>query len=490
MLRRLFLLSGLLLACIPPSSAQLPETVTKLLRASNIPEESLGVFAMRVGDGTIVISQGADKLLQPASTMKLVTTLVGLEKLGPIHRGRAELRAAAPLKDGTLEGDLYLRGLADPDLTWEAFYGMLRNAREKGLREIRGNLVVDRRYFNPPRLDIGVPPFDETPEFQYNMIPDALSLNSNLIALNLESDGTSLGVRMTPELDNVSLDLDMNLVDRACADWEDGWRTPTTRRDADGHLRIVLHGDFPRACAANTAVNVLDRADFADRLFRSLWRYLGGTFSGQVVEGVTPAGTHLMAEHRSRPLGDLVRAINKPSDNVMARILYLTLGAMSERGGKDDGGADAPTLARAESEVRFWFKTHHIDDTGLVLDNGSGLSRSERISPRQLAALLQAGYRSPWAPEFISSLPIVGLDGTMRRRPQPAFMADRARLKTGTLRNVVAIAGYVPTIDHQLCIVAAIINDDAAKYAVGRPILDALVEWIAQTGGTAHAAAR
>ena len=493
MLRRLFIISSALLflsACVSVPTAQragavsLPTTVVSMLKDANIPPDAMGAIVIRVSDGTLILSHRSEASLQPASTLKVLTSIVGLERLGPTYRGRTELRTSGELVDGVLLGDLVLRGLADPDLNWEALLGMLQTLRHKGISQIKGDLILDRQWFQPARTDLGVPPFDETPEFQYNVIPDALLLNTNLLQLDLESsereNTTSMRVDVIPAMNRVTVISNMTLVDRACTDWEDGWKLPTVSRGENGAIRITLQGEFPKKCAASTSINVLDRTEFADRLFRALWRNLGGTFSGQTRESTVsdpaPADTRMLTQHQSRTLAEFTRDINKRSDNPMTRLLYLTLGAMVT----DDSAT--VTAARAESQVRTWLKQHSIDDTGLVLENGSGLSRIERIRPVQLAAVLKAAYHSDWAPEFMASLPVVAVDGGMQKRLRDSPAAGHARVKTGSLRDVAAVAGFVPNAANEICIVVAMINSPLVKDGAGRPILDALLDWVARSG--------
>ncbi len=462
-----------------PVLAALPAEIEQKLAAAGLPGDAMAVLVQRAGSTKTVIAYQADRPMAPASTLKLVTTLVGIEKLGPIYRGKTEFLSAASQRGTVLDGDLILRGGGDGDLDWEAFFHMLQTLRYHGITEIRGDLIVDRNLFQPARMDIGVPPFDESPEFRYNVIPDALLLNTNLLRFDMESDGTSLAVRITPPLDRVAIDVDMTLIDGTCSKWEDGWKLPQTTyvdKGADsGNVRIRLQGTFPRNCAANTEINVIERARYADLLFRQLWTYLGGTISGKVREAGAGEGAvngaKVLALHRSRPLAEGLREINKPSDNPLARLLFLTLGTLDKQ-------AEGPTLSRAETEVREWFKKHGIDDSGLVLDNGSGLSRSARIKPAQLTGLLQAGWRSNWAPEFMSSMPIAGVDGTLRRRMTDSTAKAPSRLKTGTLKDVSAIAGYVNDADGDPCIVVVMINHERAVNKVARPIIDAFVDWV------------
>ena len=483
------LATGLLLAALSLpvfSQAPLPEKTVELLRAASIPEDELGAVAIRLADGAIVLAHGAQRSLQPASTLKLLTAIVGLERLGPTHRGRAELAATAEIFGGRLHGDLFLRGGGSPDFDWQALQRLLQLLRFQGVGRISGDLVLDRQLFQPPRGDIGVPPFDESPEFRYNVIPDALLLNTNLLQLDLASRARSLRARMIPALDRVSIAVgDMRLVDRPCAQWEDGWRPPTVEHRGGGRIRIVLHGEFPANCTAATSISVLDRVLYADRLFRTLWRELGGTFRGKVRDGATPPGARVLALHTSRTLAEYVRDINKRSDNPITRQLYLTLGTLPEAGAAAAAVSTADTAARADNVVRDWLAARGLAADGLVLENGSGLSRRERIPPSLLAGVLVAAARSDWAPEFAATLPIVGVDGGMGRRLRESPAASKSRIKSGTLRNVVGVAGYVPDATGQVCAVVAIINhepwDEAGRRA-GRAALDSVIDWVARSG--------
>ncbi len=377
------------------ASPSLGQSVAEALSARGLPESSLGAAVVRVSDGRVIWQQRADVPMQPASTMKVLTSIVALDALGPAFRARTELVSAAPVVDGILQGDLVLRGYGNPDLEWEDFRRMLLTLREassgKAIRRIAGNFIVDRQFFSPSRLDVGVPPFDETPEFRYNVIPDATLINTNLLRFDIETDASGFRIRTTPPLDGVKLISNMSFADRPCDKWEDGWRIPTTVKAANGEIRVYLEGSFPRNCAASPAINVIDRADYVARLFQTLWSSLGGEFSGAVLEATTPLpnqGLRVLAEHRSRPLAEVARNINKVSDNTITRTAYLLLGA-GER-----ADPQMTSLAKAETTVRDWMRQRGIDDAGVVLDNGSGLSRSERLTARQLADVLRAATKS------------------------------------------------------------------------------------------------
>jgi len=343
---------------------------------------------------------------------------------------------------------------------------------------------MDRQLFNPARPDIGAPPFDDAPEAYYNVIPDALLVNKNMLQLDLRSSAGGIKIAVQPELEGVSVSSDMRLINADCANWDDGGQQSEVQRQANGRIKVVLHGTFPKNCVASDSINVLDRQDYLDRLLRTTWKRLGGSIEGGTIDGATPPDARLLAAHVARALPEIVRDTNKPSDNLLARTLFLSLGALEADpvlGSRPQSGAGGgSTAARSEAVVRAWMRARGIDDTGLVLENGSGLSRSERITPVQLAGVLLAGQRSNWAPEFQASMPIVAIDGTMRRRLQDSPAAGRARMKTGTLKNVVALAGYVPDASGRQCVVVAMINSDLVSNGRGRVVLDTLVDWVAR----------
>ncbi len=450
----------------------LPESVQSALRAAHIAPESLAAVVLPLRGESERLSHQADRAMAPASTLKLLTTAVALDELGPTFRWRTQLLSESEVKGATLRGPFYLRGGADPNLSWQRLQTLLRELHAQGVRQLRGDLVLDRSYFSPQRPDLGQPDFDESPDAYYNVIPDALLVNSNLLELSIRADAQRLKLELRTPLAGVQLHSALQLIDGDCKDWDTRWRTPSLRQTRNGQLHVTLQGSFPRNCTARTGTNVLVRNDFIARAVRAQWHELGGRWVGQVRDGTTPAQARLLVEQASDTLADSVKLVNKRSDNAMARSLYLSLGAESKPAQSGVSHFDA-----ARTRVDAWLTRQGIAPAGLVLDNGSGLSRTERISARQLAQVLQATARGRWSAEFATSLPIAALDGGMRRRLQNTPAALQARIKTGTLRDSAAVAGYVRDTAGQDWIVVAMINDPAS--AQGRPALDALIEWVA-----------
>ncbi|MFG6457588.1 D-alanyl-D-alanine carboxypeptidase/D-alanyl-D-alanine-endopeptidase [Roseateles sp. BYS96W] len=459
----------------PAQAAQVAQVAQAALARAGLPPGSLA-YALQPLDGSRpALTQRADDAMVPGSAMKLVTAVVALDRLGINHRGRTELLAASAPVDGVdgsvIEGPLILRGGADPDLDWPALWWLLRQLRERGVRDIRGGLVVDRTLFTPARLDVGLPPFDDAPEFAYNVIPDALHFNGSLLDIELQATPTGAAARALPALPGLTVDASaMTLSTRACKDWDEDWRPAQRQAAGDGWV-LKLQGSFPAGCQQRASLQLVDRQLLVAAAVRQLWRELGGTLGPGDAEAAAPPGAVVLATHTGRPLAEVLRGVMKRSDNALARLVYLQLGAQAAQPGE-------PTLAAADRVVRAWFAAHALDDRGLVLDNGSGLSRSERISPAQLAGLLRANQAGAQAPELLAALPVAGVDGTLSRRLKDGPATGLARLKTGTLRDAVGLAGLVPDASGRPWIFVSLINDpEAAKK--GRPVLDALVDWVA-----------
>ena len=474
MMKQKFFWLPLLLLATSAVRAQtiLPENVSAILRNGGLAETSLSALVLPIPGGAPRLAVLEERAMAPASTMKLATTLVALEELGPTFRWHTELLSVGRIDAATLRGTLYLRGGGEPNLNWDGLRAMFRSLRAQGVARLEADIVLDRSLFLPMRPDIGAPDFDESPKAYYNVIPDALVLNGNVIEFSLESNDQKTSVRTQPPLAGVVFDADLTVKDASCDAWDDDWDPPLVKHANDGIVTVVLRGAFPRDCKTKTRLSLLDRNLYIERFLRAFWQELGGTWKGRVKDGLTQRDAQLLVERNSETLADLVRPVNKASDNLMARTLYLTLGTQLPKEGRSDS-----TFVNANASIRNWFNKNGIATDGLVMDNGSGLSRLERISARQLASALQVAARSNWFAEFASSFPIVAIDGAMRKRLRESPAAGRARIKTGTLRDSVAVAGYVRDVRNQDWVVVAFINDPEARK--GRPALDALIDWVA-----------
>ena len=465
----LLVAAALLAAGSPPGAlAQLPEPVARALVKVGIPEASAALYVHEIGAERPLLTAGADRAMNPASTIKLLTTYAGLDLLGPAYLWSTEAYATGPLRDGVLAGDLVIRGQGDPKLTLENFWLLLRALRGRGVREIRGDLVLDRGYFAAEEFDPSR--FDAQPTQPYNTGPDALLVNFKAVRVQFipEPEARAVRIIVEPPLPQVEVVNNLALDPTApCGYW-----AGKTRFDVQGNAaaaRLAFSGVFPASCGERERYfSVLGHSQYVLALFRELWREMGGTLAGSVRDGAAGADARLLAAVQSPAMSEVVRDVNKYSNNVMARQLYLTLGA---------AGAGAPASAgKSDRVIRQWLAAKGLSFPELVLENGSGLSRAERISARNLGRLLLTAFRSPVMPELMASLPVAAVDGTMKKRLNGAGVAGQAHIKTGSLSGVRAIAGYVLDGSGRRVVVVLIINHANAGNA--QPVQDALLRWV------------
>jgi D-alanyl-D-alanine carboxypeptidase/D-alanyl-D-alanine-endopeptidase (penicillin-binding protein 4) len=424
----------------------------------------VSVVVQEIGEKQPLLSHQPARPMNPASTMKLVTTFAALELLGSDYRWKTEAYADGVLAGGVLDGNLVLKGYGDPKITIEQFQSLMASLRATGLATIRGDLVLDRGYFAPPAHDPGA--FDAEPLKPYNVGPDALLVNFKSVRFVFTpSDGAEAAVRMEPPLERIAVAGAPRLAAGDCGDW----RANLAASFVNGaeRARAVFGGRYPAACGERDwYVALLDHRHYTQAMFAHYWKEAGGTFGGGVRDGKAPAGAKPLATLFSSPLYDAVRDINKLSNNVMARQLFLTLASAAY--------PPPATTAHAAAAVRQWLARRKLRFPELVMENGSGLSRRERISARSMAALLTVADSSAVRGDYVSSLAVAATDGTVRKRFVDENVADRALLKTGTLEGVRALAGYVLGHSGKRYVVVCFVNHPNAARA--QPALDLLVE--------------
>lgn len=443
----------------------LPLAISQHLKAAGIPNTNIAVSVQEVGSPRPALSFNATTPMNPASTMKLVTTFAGLDLLGPAYRWRTEAYLGGPVRDGVLDGDLILKGYGDPKLTLEAFWLLLRDLRAHGLKDIRGDLVLDRTLFATSTYDASL--FDGDASRPYNVGPDALLLNFKAIRFRFSPESGRAIARVSAEPRIVEVNSTLRLAEGACGEWRDKVKADFQPRPPSA--LAVFTGTYTAACGERDwHVAMLAPTAYAGSLFRLLWTELGGSIVGTTREGTAPVQGKPFVSFESPTLSEVVRDINKFSNNVMARQLYLTIAA-------EQGGAPATTES-AQRVVKAWLATKGLDFPELVNENGAGLSRIDRISAQSLTTLLISAFRSPLMPELAASLPLVAVDGTMRRRLKSGAMAGQAHIKTGSLLDVRAIAGYVLDRGGRRYAVAMIVNHPSAQRS--QAAQDALLNWV------------
>jgi len=497
-------------------AVSLPKAVRDELGRANIPLSSVGIIVQRADAGAPLLNRNGEQAMNPASTMKLLTTFAALEMLGPAYRWKTEVFLDGKLENGVLQGNLVFKGYGDPKLTVEQFWMWLRELRQRGLREIRGDVVLDRSFFEA--IDHDPNEFDNDPTRAYNVGPNALLLNFNALHLRLIPNATNTSALLEPDLSGYLIS---NRITTAALRPCSGGDTYKARLE---ERSIVLEGTIPVDCGeVEDYFALLPHGDYFFAVFSALWKEIGGTLQGGLREGSAPADQTAFSTHLSPPLSEVIRDINKFSNNIMARQLFLTLGAAEPAGvfsGTPDPlqellpvedvsalladsavseltapagvpygcenpcaapppaviAAPAANIPRSTAALRQWLTREQMEFPELVLENGAGLSRKERISAQHLAELLQHAARSRYAAELEASLPILGMDGTMKKRFKDNEIAGYAHIKTGMLEGVKSIAGYVKSHSGKQWVVVFVINHPNASLA--QPAQDALIEWL------------
>lgn len=456
LLRRIVLAASLSLplslglSSIATASA-LPPKVEQALTANKLSRDSLAVALIPVTGTGQPIFFNADKSLNPASTMKLVTTYAALELLGPTYQWRTDFYTDGTLNNGVLNGNLYFKGGGDPKLNMEKLWLLMRDLRANGVREVTGDLVLDGSYFKMPNL----PAFNDDGGDRYRpylVSPDSLLVNLKALRFIIRNDNGTIHVVAEPPI--ATLDIVNNVKSLPAVAQCPGWpEVAIVPSESNGVTRVTVSGKLPVGCNMQSYLALLDHPEYAAGAVRAIWAELGGTIRGTDRLGTVPAGARLLARAGSPEVVEVIRDVNKYSNNTMARQLFLSIGARHRTAQDlDDGQA-------ANRVIHNWFEKKGINSQQLVMENGSGLSRAERISAREMGEMLRSAWNSPFAAELISSLPIAATDGTLRNRFRNTPLVGNAHLKTGTLNNVRALAGFTRDKNGNIWAVAVLLND-------------------------------
>jgi D-alanyl-D-alanine carboxypeptidase/D-alanyl-D-alanine-endopeptidase (penicillin-binding protein 4) len=452
------------------SAPAVPAPVARALAASRLAPSAESFAVLDVESGRVVAQLNGETPRSPASTMKLVTTFASLDLLGPAYTWHTDALVHGFLTQGVLQGDLILKGGGDPYMTLERWWSFVRALRTKGVSAIHGDIVIDDTAYSLPPADPGA--FDGRPARSYNVEPDALMVNFQSVEFRFVPNAATrrIDIVATPAPVNLTVDNRIKFTAGRCAgsaarvDFD----IASAERDT-----AVFSGHLSGECLERTITRVaLEAPSYAFGTFVELWRESGGEFNGRMRTGAAPPEAQPLLSFPSLTLGEVIRLTNKFSNNLMSRHLLLTVGA--ERYGSP------ATPEKGRRAIADWSRERDVPLADAVIDNGSGLSRNARISALEMAAMLRTAYHSRWAPEFLSSLPLAGMDGTLRTRMQNTAQGS-VRLKTGHLDGVTAVAGYVTGGSGKTYVLVSFVNDPRGGSGAGEPVHAALVDWIQET---------
>jgi len=429
-------------------------------------EEALSMAAVPLNGPGLDQSINADVPMSPGSIMKVITTYAALEILGPTHHWDTDFLTDGVMVGDTLKGDLYVRFGGDPKLTFERLWATLRELRDMGINRIDGNLVLDGSYFE---IDGGFPLFKDNghnPYAPFLVEPSAYLTNLNLLHFQIRADERGTQAWSTPDLSEIVIDNRVTAVaegpcpSRRNFDWK-----PVVQEG--GRVTVRVTGELPQGCRTTTYLSLLPQEQYSASMIRSLLGEMGIIVSGGNLNGPTPQKARLVMKTTSPDLVTMVRDINKWSSNVMARQLLLTIGAQNRL---DDENDDRVAGIRV---IYDWLEKKGIDTSGMVIDNGAGLTRHGRITARQGTKILQHAWNSPYSSDLMTSMPIIAMDGTMARRLRNTGMDGEGRIKTGYLENVRSIAGFTRDENNTTWAVVGMVNNDPAWN--GQAVLDRIL---------------
>lgn len=451
---------------VPVVAQSMPSEVQRAWKKTGLPESTLSMVIEEVG-GDRIGAMGEGELKNPASVMKLLTTWTALSELGPDFVWQTAFlmnKTATVNDDGVLSGPVYLRPGGDPLFLLEDLWRLLRELRLRGIEQI-SDIVIDRSRFDNVAIDPAA--FDGQGDRPYNASPDVFMVGFGAVRLVFtpEVDKQRWRAFVDPPVAGITVDNDVQYVSGAC---QRGPQVAINAVSSGDQVRFRLSGKATGSCGEFDFYRVvLSQSDFAARALKSMWTELGGRMTGTVQSGPVPSDAVPLAAHRSPPVAEVIRVINKSSNNVMTRVLLLTLAAES--------GERPATVAGGAEVVLRTLRLQGIDVDGMLIENGSGLARSSRVSAEQVARMLQVAWQSPAMPEYVSSLSVLGTDGTLQRR-LTGDTRGYAHMKTGALRDARAIAGYVLSSTGKRYIFVSLVNHPQAFKA--RNFENEVIEWL------------
>lgn len=460
------------------AQAELPTTIADALKNAGIPQNSVAIYVQAVDAHSPILTHNGGKSHNPASVMKLLTTYAALDLLTPTYRWKTEIYRDGNVSNGVLNGNLIIKGYGDPSFKAQEFWRLLMSLQQAGIKKVTGDLILDKSAF---AKNIGNrKTFDAETWRAYNAEPSAFLVNGRNTSFKFAATENSVNVSQEFELPEIQIVNNMKFSAALCDNWRSRFtymvKSINSCNNGDcaknGGAMVTFNGTFAPNCGEKyLELSIFDDEKYAFFSFKKLWKELGGSFNGQLkIQENMPFNTVKVVEQLSDPLGYVVRDINKWSNNLMARQLLLTIAAE-----KDSVPA---TEAKGIAAIKIWLQAKGLNFNELVIENGSGLSRLERISAEHLGQMLVVAYHGAVMPELMASLPILSKDGTVMGRLKDSQSNGRAHLKTGSLDGVGAIAGYVLDANNHRHVIVMMVSH--AKAAASKNAQDALIEWVHQ----------
>ena len=443
--------------------AEKTDSLKKVINKYRFNESEFSIGVLNLKENQLVGLHNEKKLFNSASLVKIITTYIGLKELGPDFSWQSDFYYTGDIVGGTLKGDIIFKGTGDASFSVEDLERMIREIQRKGINRIEGNLLFDSTYFGEIPNEVT---FDNDPMRAYNVLPSAISLQSNTINFRFNSKKNKVKIEATPNIKALKIVNNIKSTREKCLSWREKLSYETKVNEQQGSLNF--RGKFSKNCKVKEIdLAMLDWQTYFYHTFKQKWLDNGGWFNGNFINTSEPLDDdRLLVSHYSDPLSNLIRDTNKYSLNLMSRNLMLTVIANENN--------VHPTEKMVNPYIKNWLSKNKIDNEGLFIDNGAGLSRDIMISVNQFLMILQNIYYDPMMPEIISSFPIAGIDGTLKKRMKNSPIRMKGHFKTGSMNEVSAMAGFFLNNDKEMNIFVFMMNGKKAN--MSQNFQEALIE--------------
>jgi D-alanyl-D-alanine carboxypeptidase/D-alanyl-D-alanine-endopeptidase (penicillin-binding protein 4) len=420
----------------------LTNKIDAIIQNRCLADAKIGIKIVSLKTGETIYERDSGELLIPASNMKLITSAAALTRLKPNYKFKTTVSYDGTIDGNILNGNLYVKGYGDPKLVTEELLLIVREIRNSGIDEISGDIIADESFFDSERTGNGWNLNDDNSR-AYNARIGALSLNFNTITVYVDSAESH---RERPKVVTNPPTSFVEVINNAVTNRRRVGTTITVDRIEDGGGdKIIVKGEVTAGKKRmHYYRNISNPPLYTATVFKEFLEREGISIKGNIKIGIQPEGVEEFLDHESVPLSIIVRDLNKISNNFIAEQILKTMGAEIK-------GAPG-TAEKGLSVIEEYLNEIGIQKGAYTIADGSGLSRFNRLTPSQIVKVLESMYDDfRFQSEYISSLSVMGIDGSLKERMNGSGSQEMVRGKTGTLDDVSAISGYAACVKCNSC---------------------------------------
>ena len=426
-------------------------------------QSSIGVQVKSMKSGETLYTLNASQIYTPASTMKVLTAVAALVYLGPDYKFSTQLVTDAKSAiNGVVNGDLYLIHSGDPSLTYYDMNDLMIALKAQQIQGINGNIYIDNMAYD--QTNIGPGWIQKDTHYCYAAPINASIINHNCISIGItpaKKEGNRAVVIQNPRF--FYSGIDNSVITKSSRS-----HSCHLSMDLDDNNIISLNGCMPKGRYSRSGSIVINNVvKYNQTMLKSLFRRFGITINGNIEAKSAPANLTVLASHESKPLHTLISEMLKKSDNIIAGSVFKKMGELyfKQPGSWENGSNAINQILSQKASIN----TSHLRPL-----DGSGLSRDNQVSPAQMMQVLDYAFHNyATSYEFISALPIAGVDGTLKNRLKN--VAWKVRAKTGTMAGVVSLAGFAVSKDREPLAFVIIVNGHNGNVWKYREIEDRMV---------------